>query len=343
MAFSYLLSELYGLNVYKPVGDLQNEEYQAGIEAMYAPSSAELSYVPVRNEKDRTIYQFVPAPAMPNGQWERLVRAVQGHQSKLWGSPDFEWPLDLAASGRIRGAILRNRLDKGRQNLQSFLANAAAPRWELSKNLLLALWRLHIAGLAMDGFSRSQVFVEPKNSKIRLFGGFFLQHPDGVEESTGRGDFFLLPASVAERQAKEGRALTAGQKDLFSAVTMAFYLLFYTHPFIGLAYRPLPRDAYFERYSKVPEFIFNTRGKNGLGLESYDRTILEQWERTTPALRTLFLEFYEKAFDASARDAKEPLWQFGTWIEALEEDAKKQSGETHLTEFPFQMVAPYMV
>lgn len=81
-------------------------------------------------------------------------------------------------------------------------------------------------------------------------------------------------------------------RDIFSAAVIAFYLLFYTHPFIGEEYSHLMREQYLEYFQSRPVFLFDAGGHNGTGHHQFGAEITAQWWRAQPELRQLFSDFF---------------------------------------------------
>ncbi|MEG1879360.1 MAG: hypothetical protein RR211_06975, partial [Pseudoflavonifractor sp.] len=56
---------------------------------------------------------------------------------------------------------------------------------------------------------------------------------DQSPEHARQGGYLSIPRALEQRATACKQALQGQQRDIFSAAVLAFYLLFYTHPFVG--------------------------------------------------------------------------------------------------------------
>ena len=151
-----------------------------------------------------------------------------------------------------------------------------------------------------------------------------------------------MPVKIRKECSEDG-VFTARQHDVFSVVSMVFYLLFYTHPFIGGKFWPYPHDQYYSQYSNHPEFIFANGSSNCLQNLEFDNIIADQWERTHSALRGLFKDLYEEVCSAGRIQSHLDVWNLSHWLEAVKNDAAINDNSRSRPDFPFETVVNYKI
>lgn len=334
----WLNSYMVGANSYRLLSDgeetAQNyfepglEPYRrTGTEHRYARvqcrgSSQELWLVPIRLENSKLLslsemyLELLSGRALPYG---------------------FHLPFDLISDHDTQGYVMRPIPREAWQPIRSFLPKADAPRWQLAEALFRRVEQLHENKLTLNGFSREQVWVTAEQEIVLVVGETV--SPIDKREPAYRGGFSALPETLEYALGREGIRPDGVLRDIFSAAVMAFYLLFYTHPFIGESFGQLLRDQYGVVYQNRPDYIFDPDGKNGPGHMELGREVSAQWERTTDGLKGMFNQmFLDLCHPERMNGSENALWRnAGVWHQMIREDAAKNDNEQSRSRYNFQM------
>ena len=150
-----------------------------------------------------------------------------------------------------------------------------------------------------------------------------------------------MPQVVEQQLEKNGIVLDGRVRDIFSAAVIAFYLLFYTHPFIGEEYSHLMREQYLEYFQSRPVFLFDAGGHNGTGHHQFGAEITAQW-RAQPELRQLFSDFFA-ALCAGQIDENAPWNDTENWVRCLLEDAAVNDNDKSRTSYELELEKFHLV
>ena len=195
----------------------------------------------------------------------------------------FFWPFDLVRSDEMQGYVLHPFSMDAYPSVRRFLPSSDTPRWTIAVHLFRRIGQLHREGLTLNGFGRDQVRVEYGTNQVYLVPGETISRVSQIGAAF-RGDFLSVPQVVEQQLEKDGIVLDGRVRDIFSAAVIAFYLLFYTHPFIGEEYSHLMREQYLEYFQSRPVFLFDAGGHNGTGHHQFGAEITAQWWRAQPEL-----------------------------------------------------------
>lgn len=345
-AGSWINSCLISANSYKILSDEEEtaasylESGEAGIERL----GGEHRYARVAASQDRQAAWMVlfEADASEMHRFSQVLEEVQ--VSHLYQN-GFFWPFDLAWDRAVKGYLI-HPIDTVRfRPIRSFLGKTDAPRWQLSQSLFQRLDILHTAGLSLGGFAREQVRVDTVSQQV-YFWPTETCAQSRQESGRYRKDGYLsIPPKLVQRASDCGWTLTGEVRDLFSAAVLSFYLLFFTHPFVGSAYWSLMRESYKVQYQNYPDYVFDPEGNNGLGFLDFEQEILQQWHRTTPELRALFNGLFLEVLhpDTVQHEPNAPHWKASRWAELLDLDFQANGSPEMQSRYPFEMIKNYQV
>lgn len=305
------------------------------------PYNDVIDFRPVRGERDVYDLSIVYAQSgIGRNRWEELLTIIEESQAEYLYDRRYLWPLDCVSGQNRFGYILKKYHDSQYAGIAEFFVKPFAERWKLSYKLLMTVGKIHASGFALNGITREQVKVDRGNGDILIYPGFYLSRVDTCRYDNSRQGFFLIPGKLRE----EGwDVFNARKHDIFSVVSMIFYLLFYTHPFIGGKFWPYPHDQYYAQYCNYPEYIFAKNSGNCLQNLEFDNVITDQWERTYPPLKGLFNELYEEICSAGKRRSHIDVWNLSYWLEAVKKDAAINDNPRSRPDFPFETVVNYKV
>lgn len=341
----WLNSYMIGANSYQVLSlpeDWEHNLFEENIEA-FRRSGTEHHYGIVRCRSGRSDLWLVPI-RLENSKLLALSLLLS---EVLSGKPlreGFWRPFDLIWDGDVQGLVM-NPIPRERfMPIRSFLPDPQAPRWQMAEELFLRVEQLHEAGLTLNGFSREQVWVDAESHRIVLLLGETLSLLDRREPAY-RGGFSAVPEKLEYAFGKSAATLDGVTRDIFSAAVMAFYLLFYTHPFIGEAYGQLLRDQYSVAYQNDPAYLFDPAGKNGPGHMELGRQVTAQWERTRPSLRDMFDRFFLDVCHPERIGSEETeIWRHpAIWRDLIREDAKQNDNEQSRSSYDFQLEKMHQV
>lgn len=342
MQNGWISSDILGANSYRLLNDTDDRMSVLAEERDRDPYNDIIEFIPVKGSRDVRKLSMVSAPASARCRWKELIQIVEQSQEYFLFDSGFMWPIDCVSGSCGAGFIVRHDSGKQYRPISDFFVKPEVKRWDIAHNLLCAVSRIHAAGVAMNGITREQVIVNIRTGTVQIFPGFYVSWPNNCRYDALRRGFFLIPETIRRKEPEEG-VFSARQHDIFSAVTMVFYLLFYTHPFIGGKFWAYPHDQYYQQYSNFPEFIFAKDSGNSLQNLEFDNIIADQWRRTHSSLRGLFMDFYEEVCSAGKAQTHLDLWNLSLWIEALKSDALLNDNPGSRPDFPFETVVNYKV
>lgn len=320
-------------------------------------------YMRVCTALDKTELWMVPFCSTP----ERLLvlqDAMEVVQGKYLGTPGFCFPFDIVEEetfapevtayvdpeeesrivtddeteemGVSTAYVLRPRDRANTKPIRHFVPDALAERWLMAKNLFARVQQLHRMGLSSNGISREQLRVDTQTWDVELWLNHTMRLIDAEGPDMYHQGFCTIPLKTAKERRKLGEAVTPVQRDIFSCAVLAFYLIHYSHPFVGADFATLSRDDYLPRYHYAPAYIMDPKGSNHVGNQAFDREVAYQWEKTTPELKALFDGmFMEIAHPEDGLRADAPWWNIDRWIAAIEADAKVNDNESSHSAYKF--------
>ncbi len=334
-----LISVLYGANRYIAFRELNEELESEGQTRRLNPSNAELSGIRVRGIYERKEALFFAAPDLLSAQWKDLILTIEAVQAELLYNRKIMFPLDCVQGNMVKGVVVRDPNLAEYENIDVHFVKPDSPRWDISAKLVQTVKKIHGCGVAMNGFERNQIWVSKKKNEILVFPGYYLTDCKTKRCDGEREGYFLLPRVVRDRNSNE---LTAEQQDVFSVAVMTFYLLFYTHPFIGGKFWEYSTEDYYPQYSNNPEFIFDDQGGNQLKNLEFDEIIKNQWARTTERLKSMYKQLFAEVC-GNGSNCKDTIWDLDEWRKAFKEDAATNDNDSSRPSFPFQTVINYRV
>lgn len=335
-------SDLFGITSYKYLEKIDEDVLTTIQEGYNTPGDNQIQYILLQSVKRERTSMVIAPKNYSTSRWKRLLGVVENSQRTMLANPYYTWPIDCVVDKRLKGMIVRQIDTSVYRNIDQYFVKPECDRWHLGISLLKAVQCLHRRGFAMNGFLRSQVWVGVESEEVLIFPGFFLTPVDASEPEEWREDYFLFPRKIRDDKSR-WEFMSARQKDLFSAVTMCFYLLYYTHPFIGSAFWSKTRAEYYTQYSYYPMFIFDAKVDNQPGSEEFDGIIRAQWDRSVPQLKNLFMNFFLDICYGDRMFAGQKHWNIEAWIEALARDSEVNNNEVSRPKFPFNVVASYRV
>ncbi|HIW94332.1 MAG TPA: hypothetical protein H9868_07310 [Candidatus Flavonifractor merdipullorum] len=345
-AGSWINSCLVSANSYKILSNEEEtaasclESGEAGIERL----GGEHHYARVAASQDKQEAWMVlfEANAPEMHRLSQVLEEVQVHQLYQNG---FFWPFDLTWDRAVKGYLI-HPIDTVRfQPIRSFLGKVDAPRWQLSQSLFQRLDTLHTAGLSLGGFAREQVRVDTVSQQVCFWPSETCAQSRQETKGYRKGGYLCIPQTLTQKAADCGWPLDGQIRDLFSAAVLSFYLLFFTHPFVGSAYWSLMRESYKVQYQNYPDYIFDPEGNNHLGFLDFEQEILKQWNRTIPELRSLFDGLFLEVLhpDTAEHDPHAPHWNASRWAELLALDFQTNGAPEMQSKYPFEMIKNYQV
>lgn len=345
-AGTWINSCLIGANSYKILSS-QEEAASALLETSDASIErlgGEHHYVRVAASQDRhEAWMVLFAADIP--EMDRLSQVVEQVQVAHLYQNGFFWPFDLAWDRAVKGYLI-HPIDTIRfQPIRSFLAKSGAPRWQLAQSLFQRLSVLHAAQLSLGGFAREQVRVDSISNQVFFWPAESCAQFSRPTKSYRQGGYLCIPLKAQEDARRCGWVLDGRIRDLFSAAVLSFYLLYFTHPFVGGAFWSLMRESYSVQYQNYPDYIFDPEGKNGLGFLDFEQEILRQWQRATPELRALFDGLFLEILhpDQIEHDPQAGHWNPDCWVDALARDFTVNGAPELQSSYPFDMVKNYQV
>ena len=339
MKDEWVSSDILGSNYYKLIDGYAIETSEIARTRDLDPYNDVIEFKPVRGQGDARELSIVYAPFGIDSRWAELINLVEESQNEFLYDSGYMWPVDCVSAESRFGYIVRKYSDEQYDGIAEYFVKPLAERWKLSEKLLMCVAKIHESGFALNGITREQIRVDKKSGDILLFPGFYLSRTETCRFDASRSGFFLIPEII--RRENIG-AFSAQKHDLYSVASIVFYLLFYTHPFIGGKFWPYPHDQYYSQYTNHPEFIFADGSGNCLQNLEFDNIITDQWEKTDKTLRALFKDLYEEVCSAGKRQAPY-VWNLSYWLEAVKADAAVNDNSGSRPDFPFETVVNYKV
>lgn len=276
---------------------------------------------------------------MPQRKLRRLQEAVEQVMERHLGIANFHFPFDIAASDDCLGYITVPTDRDSSIPIRRFLPYSDAPRWQLAMSLFQRVKELHAMGLTSNGLSREQLRVDRETGEMQVWLNETVSLVEGSEkaENVSRHEgFCTVPVLTEQKCAERSLKLTGPMRDVYSAAVISFYLLMYTHPFVGSAYYRLLRDDYLMQYLYWPQYIMTPGSENNAGNQTLSLVVNHQWSKTTPRLRALFDGMFMDAEQPQEHwDPRADYWNPDCWLEALAADAEVNDNETSRTDFNF--------
>lgn len=345
----WLNSGLIGANSYCVLSD--GEEYAASfleedVDAIFR-SGSEKHFVRLIGKKDKNEVWFVPFGGSSRNV-ERFAEIVDKVQSELLGMKGFIFPFDLISTrdysvykfGDLISGYVVFPYDRSKYYpIRKALMVSDAPRWALSLSLFRRLRELHSLGLALNGFSREQVRVEKGTNEVVLCLNEYTTMLDQFNAKHRLNSFLAIPDATEAKVREAGKRLSGNTRDIFSAAVLSFYLLHYSHPFIGNAFGSVIRQQYLTFYQNKPTYLFDPEGNNTPNNLQYGVEIRRQWQRTVPELKKLYSELFLAVShpERFSWDEGAAEWMsIDRWIACLEKDAAANDNELSLSHYPFE-------
>ncbi len=304
------------------------------------------SYMKVITPGDDRELWMVPF-AMGEGEFIRFRDLIEEVRQHYLGKPHFCFPFDLVNEQQQKAYLIRPIHRQKTLPIRKYMPDSFAERWKIAGSLFRRLLELQKMGLTSNGISREQLRICPETNEVTLW---LNQTLGKIEDSTLSGNFlrhegFLsIPTYTEDSCKKLGFSINGTHRDIYSAAVVAFYLIMYTHPFIGTGFNSLVRDDYLINYQHFPIYIMMGNEKNYVGKQEFGRIVTEQWNRTVPALQDLFDRIFKGITDPEKYwNPDDPCWDLRKWLEAIRLDAEKNDNEASHTDFCFLNVQYHQV
>ena len=269
----------------------------------------------------------------------RLLETVEYISEACLGLQHLRFPFDVVCDDSMSAYVMQPFDRSASIPLRHFLPNAKTERWKIAISLFTRVKEMRDLGLTSNGFSREQVRILPDtneaviwmNETISLLAGSHLSSQISRHEG-----FFSIPVQTEKACADANKRISGSMRDVYSAAIAAFYLIMYTHPFIGSSYYGLLRDDYLARYLYYPEYIMDPETENTPGNQVLSAVVNKQWAKTVPELRRLFDSIFMAVCNPNHNwDPDAPYWDPEIWIRALHMDAKENDNPSSRTDFDF--------
>lgn len=296
------------------------------------------NYMRVTATLDKTELWMVPF-GIGKQKLLRLQDTMEHIYSQALGMDGFFFPFDLIEE-KSQVAYLMRPID--RQTfipIRKFMPDAYAERWQMSESLFQRVLELKKLGLTSNGFSREQLRVKKDTNQVYLWLNQTVSLVEGSEDPENilrHIGFLSIPEATEKACEKLGISISGTQRDIFSAAAAAFYLILYTHPFIGSGFYGLLREDYLVNYQHFPMYVMMGDSENNLGNQSFGRVVEAQWNRTVPQLKALFDQLFMAVTDPEKYwKADAPCWDPEKWLAALRLDAEANDNEASHSDFHF--------
>lgn len=335
------------------------------------------------HDKGKTMFRVAFSHRMASNEWARLLNAVEPVDPVLAYSQGFYWPLDylsMIESRDVHCYILPQINQSKFIPVHKYLYDPKVRRWDIAISLFARLNRLKHLDLTLNGFGWENIYVNRDTNEVLLFPGFYVSDGKGRSSYFYDDGFLAVPSrlGVAEESPAKFRGysvstpirgdesehvnsatfLTQGvARDIFSAATLSFMLLYFTHPFIGGRFWSLSREEYLKQYMHFPDYIFdetkeapsyiseNAVERNFLTYLDFENAIKEEYAKITPDLKKLFQEFFTCCTHPERFEKEKPYYLLNpqNWIAALREDAEVNDRPEKLSSYDFSAVQNYQV
>lgn len=277
--------------------------------------------------------------SMSDSKMLRLQEAVEQIMECCMGKEYHHFPFDLVADEDCRAYVMAP-IDRTRSvPIRRFFPESDAQRWKMAISMFSRVKELRDMGFTSNGISREQLRVRSDNNEVVVWLNETVSKLEGSEkaENVCRHEGFLsIPVLTEQRCVEKNIPISGDKRDVFSAAIVAFYLIMYTHPFVGSAYYSLLRDDYLTRYLYWPEYIMAPGSENNPGNQVLSMVVNNQWNRTVPQLKELFDGIFMAISDPEAHwDENADYWDPDRWITALAADAEQNDNPSSRTDFNF--------
>lgn len=340
-------SLLMGANCYRVISD-ENEFGQSLIEEISAPMRQipGRCYMRARMDGKKEELWMVPF-TMGEEKLNVLLDAMEEVIGYQLGHQHLRFPLDVVADGSTKAFLMRPIDQSLHAPIRTYLPIVEAPRWEIASSLFKRVAEMQKMGITSNGISREQLRVGVVDGDVTIWFNETLsllkqsRNPDTVTKHMG---FFSIPKKTEERCDRMNIVIDGGKRDLFSAAAIAFYLIMFTHPFVGSAFYGLMRNEYLNIYQIDPQYIMEVGSDNGPGNQMLSRVVIEQWGATVPELKKLFDGIFlaithpERMWDNTA-----PYWNPHEWLRALDADKQAKEKKNAGINFRFENEIYHMV
>lgn len=361
---SLVNSCLIGANAYRVISD-EAEFAGSPLEEMLDEIRQRPGYHYMRacTALDKTELWMVPFPSTP----ERLLTlqdAMELVQGKWLGTPGFHFPFDVVEEEtdnpyvpaykdpeQEETAVYRNNVKGAAAStaylihpytrgmtkpFRAYMPNANCARWTMAENLFSRVAELHNMGLSSNGISRAQLRVNERTWDVEFWPNHTLRTLDAPGPDMYHEGFGTVPITTARTCREKGYPISCVQRDIFSCAVWAFYLIMYTHPFVGSSFAPLSRDEYLPHYFHAPSYIMDPEGSNHLSNQLFDREVENQWEKTVPQLKELFNGLFLAISHPETKwKTDAPWWSIRNWLDALAADAAANDNATSRSTYKF--------
>lgn len=296
-------------------------------------------FMHARMEGSSEEFWMVPF-AMGDARTSILINALEDVMNYRAGSAYLRFPLDVAADENEKVFLLRP-IDRSLYvPIRKFMPAPEAPRWEIAASLFRRVSEMQDMGITSNGLSREQLRVNSENNEVAIWLNetlSLLEDSRNRKNVTRHTGFFSIPEKTEQRCRQNGFVIDGGKRDVFSAAAAAFYLIMYTHPFVGSAFYGLMHNEYLNYYQIDPSYIMEANSENNPGNQMLSRAVMGQWDRTVPELKALFDGIFlavthpDRLWDDAA-----PYWDPREWLRALAADAQANDNENSRMTFRFE-------
>lgn len=285
--------------------------------------------------------------------------------AKLRGVDGFFLPYDMiwdrSGDEELAGYVM-HPIDMSRfVPIRNYLHTTQAPRWFLSYSLFERIGLMQSKGITMGGFGREQIFVDQRDMRTWIFTGDSLRIgwktgealPSWEYEDRYQDGFLAAPRAAIDGFKERRIKVPAIVYDIFSAASLSFYLLFYTHPFVGNYYwysGSLNPAVYHDYYQTHPMYIFDEEhietNPNVLQIDpdqEFNAIVLEQWDRTAPELKYLFNSLFMDICYPHEFTGQESYLQVENWLQAINADGRMNDNESSRQDIDFAMYQSLLV
>jgi hypothetical protein len=269
----------------------------------------------------------------------RLLETVEYITENCLGRPNLFFPFDVVGDDYLNAYLIRPIEKTASAPVRTFLPEASAERWKIAISLFSRVKEMAEMGITSNGISREQIRVIPDSWEAAVWFNETVSLAAGSEQpyQTSRHEGFLsIPVLTEKKCAELDEIINGRMRDVYSAAIVAFYLIMYTHPFIGSSYYSLLRDDYLARYLYYPEYIMDPGSENTPGNQVLSAVVNHQWTKTVPELRKMFDSIFMAVCDPAHRwDPRASYWDPELWIRALRLDAEANDNPSSRTDFNF--------
>lgn len=295
-------------------------------------------YMRLTTSLDKSELWMIPF-SMDQQKFSRFQNTMEFVQRYTLGKEHFFFPFDLVSENSQAAYVIRPINRQRYVPIRKSMPDSYAERWKLSESLFRRVLELKQMGLTSNGISREQLRVCTATNEVKLWLNETLSFVDGSEIPENvlhHKGFLSLPKYTEDCCKKAGIYINGTQRDVFSAAVAAFYLIMYTHPFVGSGFDGLLRDDYLTNYRYYPMYVMMGDSRNDLGNQMFGRVVTTQWKRTVPALKELFDQMFMSVTNPDKYwDSDAPYWDPECWLIALKQDALENDNEASHSDFHF--------